>query len=77
MKKPYFLNVTSVYDQQRTYPETEGAKLFTPADKYFYAYKKPGETITVEVEVEDWDTNVYAMADGYTDIYCGESYGRA
>lgn len=81
MKRPYFLNVTSVYDTNTDYPETLkseiGDRIFTPADRYFYAYKKPGETITVEVVVEDWDVDVYCMADGETDIFCGESYGRS
>lgn len=76
MKKPYFLRVLSVRDSKQEYQENYEPKIFTPSNKYFYAHKKPGEQITVEVEVEDWDTAVYAMSPD-VDIYCGESYGRS
>ena len=76
MKKPYFLRITSVRDSTTDYPLETEPKLFTPSSKYFWAQKKPGETITVEVEVEDWDIDLYCSSPD-VDIYCGESYGRA
>jgi len=76
MKKPYFLDVVRVHDNTTEYEEQTEPKLFTPADVYYYAHKKPGETITIEVTVEDWDTALYANGTD-VDIYCGETYGRA
>lgn len=80
MKKPYFLDIVRVYDTKQDYEEQTEGKIFTPMTSdmtgYFYAHKKPGDTITIEVTVEDWDTQLYCSSPD-VDIYCGETYGRS
>ena len=78
MNKPYFLEIKAVYDSDKQYEEQTEPKIFTPTDRYFYAYKHPGETITIEIAVEDIDRyNYCASSSGDVDIYCGESHGRS
>ena len=76
MKKPYFLGIARIYDNTQDYERQTEPKLFTPSSAYYYAQKHPGETITIEIEVYDWDTTLYANGTN-VDIYCGESYGRS